>query len=121
MPARRWKRTRSAAAKKATQRAARAAAQPYLTGEKVRRHESPKMIAQHGRAPWPPKKAAAEAYNNAMLYARVEDKYALGSKATHYGRKGKGTKKTSRGGTWSLRDANVTRDKTTGRFKKRAR
>jgi len=115
----RWRRRRDATTKKATKARARAAAQPYLTGEKVRRYESPQMIAKHGRAPWPAKKAAGEAYRDVMRVADVGDKYPTYSLWRHRASKGQGKKATSRGGTWTLRKANVGRAKN-GRFKKRS-
>lgn len=106
---RRWRRTRDASSQRKTKKAARAEARKYLTGEKVRRWESPKMIAQHGRAPWPPKKAAADSYATSMRWARVGDKYASGHRMLAWWQKG----------AWSLERANVSRSKKTGRFIKR--
>jgi hypothetical protein len=115
-----WRRRRSPSMKAANERAARAAARPYLTGEKVRRYESPQMIAQHGRDPWPPKKAAAEAYRMAKRNPRVEDQTPTFSRWLHRVRKQILRGKSKRtGGTWTLRKANVSRSKSTGRFKRR--
>jgi hypothetical protein len=123
MAAGKWRRTRSPKMAAAGGKAARAEARDYLTGVKQRRYESPQMIAKHGRAPWPPRKAAAEAYADVLRYQRVEDRYPSGSLYRHRARKGGAgatvKTKTSRGGTWTLRKANVRRDKTSGQFRSR--
>lgn len=122
MAVKRWRRKLSAKETAARRRAAMAAARAYLTGQKVRRYESPKMIAAHGRDPWPPKKAAAEAYNHAMLETRVSNRYPTVEVERHQKgklRAGERKTKTSTGGKWTLRKAGVARSKTTGRFKKR--
>jgi len=112
----RWKRTRTAKDEAALRRRARAAAQPYLAGQKVMRYESPQMIAQHGRAPWPPKKAGAQAYGNVLRSAHVEDRYPTYSLHQHRSRKADASRRSRMGGTWTLRKANVGRDRTSGQF-----
>lgn len=118
----RWRGTSTAATKAAVRKRAKAAAVPYLTGEKVRRYESPKMIAQHGRAPWPPAKAAKDAHDNVILNHNVSMKYPeakiarLRTRKTHT-IKGRGWWQLRKG--WTLRKANVSRDKKTGEFRAR--
>lgn len=102
---RRYVRKRSAKTQAADERAARAEARKYLRGEKVRRYESPKMIAQHGREPWSPKKAAADSLRQSRRSARVNDRYP--------------TVELERRRGWTLAKAGVGRDRKTGRFVRR--
>jgi hypothetical protein len=106
-----WRGRDDAKTKAATRARARAAAAPYLSGEKIRRYESPKMIAAHGRAPWPREKAAKDAHDEVLLWAKVNRRLPQ-SGATRLLRKVAGK-------AWSLRKANVTRDPATGKFRRR--
>ncbi len=89
MMAKKWVKKLSPSEWRSVRKRARATARPYATGEKVRRHESPRMIAQHGRAPWPAKKAAEEAYKSVLRSAYVGERYPTVEVERHYGRKAK--------------------------------
>ncbi|HET8684148.1 MAG TPA: hypothetical protein VFM54_20080, partial [Micromonosporaceae bacterium] len=66
---------------------AEAEAELYRTGAKLRYWASPKMIALHGRDPWPAEDAAKEAYDYAMLCIRVNQELPSGRLYQHYARK----------------------------------
>lgn len=120
MTARKWAKKLSPAEWRNVRKRARAAAKPYATGEKVRRHESPRAIAQHGREPWPAKKAAEDAHKSVLRAAYVGERYPTVETEKHRRRKTETGKRhrTSTGGEWTLRKANVTRAKD-GTFRKR--
>jgi ribosomal protein S8E len=109
-----WRRKADAGTVRKQKAEGRASARKYLTGEKVRRWESPKMIAQHGRAPWPAKQAHDWELKRQIRNRLVGDKHGT-DHVKMKERKGDRTK--IRG--WSLVKANVSRSKATGRFKKR--
>ncbi len=66
---------------------AQAVAEEYRTGRKLRRWESPKMIALHGRAPWPAEEAALDAYGDQIRIATVAEQYPTYHIYLHYSRK----------------------------------
>jgi len=124
MARRSWSMKFSPATLAARKRAARAEARKFLTGEKKRVWESPKMRALHGTAPWAPKDAARDAYDRRMLDTKSVQKYPMGYVEHHYATKGgeggrKRKARTSTGGKWTLRQAGVTRDRSTGQFAKK--
>lgn len=82
-----WKLQYSKAAWERIEAEAQAIAEEYRSGRKIRRWESPQMIALHGRAPWPAEDAAKEAYEVWILQATVAEKYPTCHLHAHYRRK----------------------------------
>lgn len=78
-PRGRWLRKLSASSLARQRREERADAAKFLTGEKVRRWESPKMIALHGRAPWPPKAAHEDRLKSLIRARLVTDRHPSGA------------------------------------------
>ena len=66
---------------------AQAEAEEYRTGRKIRRWESPRMIAQFGREPWPAEEAATKEYEARVAQAATTEKYPTNLTYKHYSRK----------------------------------
>jgi hypothetical protein len=103
MTARKWVRKRPPAQVAAELRAHRAEVRAHATGQIRRETSSPKMRDKYGRY-FPPDVAAREVAKETDWFQRqVGDRYAGVTRSRH----------------WTLKKANVGRDKRTGRFTRR--
>lgn len=85
--ARRWRLRYSPSTWDHIRARAEAVAEQYRTGEQIRRWESPRMIALHGRDPWPAEAAAAEAYADCIRNAQANEQFPTYHLWLHYSRK----------------------------------
>lgn len=84
---RKWRLTYSATTWNAIRAEAEAIAEEYRSGQLIRRWEAPRMIALHGRDPWPAEIAARDAYDTRIHEAKVTEEYPTVAVETHYQRK----------------------------------
>jgi len=117
MGARKWRGKLDPKTTARVKKSARAAARPYLTGEKREKWYSPRKIREHGQ--WKSPKEAAKSIHLQELGPLIGARYPTTYLQQHWHRKSAvGTKTTSRGGKWTLRKANVRRAGD-GTFRKR--
>lgn len=123
----RWVRKRTPGKVAADRAADKAEARGVLANPSktdLMRHHSPRKIAA-ARARGEsntrtPREAARANYRQSQLARAVGDRYPTGELHRHHARKvAKSAKTTASGGKWTLREANVTRDKSTGQFRRR--